>query len=96
MYRCETVDVLGSPMPVLLFEPAGEGPHPGLVIAQHLPVAHAGLEHDPFQIKTGERYSSKPPFHPPAIYPEYPYDSSELDESNMVYEGVRNLLRLLE
>ena len=58
MYRCETVDVLGSPMPVLLFEPVGEGPHPGLVIAQHLPVAHAGLERDPFQIKTGERYAA--------------------------------------
>jgi carboxymethylenebutenolidase len=56
MYRCETVDVLGKPMPVLVFEPEGEGPHPGLVIAQHLPTAHAGLEKDPFQIDVGERY----------------------------------------
>ena len=45
-------------MPVLVFEPEGKGPHPGLVIAQHLPVAHAGLETDPFQIKTGERYAA--------------------------------------
>jgi len=58
MYRTETVDVLGSSMPVLVFEPEGEGPHPGLVIAQHLPVAHAGLEKDPFQIRTGERYAA--------------------------------------
>ncbi len=58
MYRTETVDVLGNPMPVLVFEPEGKGPHPGLVIAQHLPVAHAGLETDPFQIKTGERYAA--------------------------------------
>ena len=57
MYRVDTVDVLGSPMPVLAFEPVGAGPHPGLVIAQHLPVAHAGLEKDPFQIRVGERYA---------------------------------------
>ena len=58
MYRSETVEVLGTPMPVLVFEPEGQGPHPGLVIAQHLPVAHAGLENDPFQIKAGERYAA--------------------------------------
>ena len=58
MYRSETVDVLGSPMPVLVFEPEGQGPHPGLVIAQHLPIAHAGLDKDPFQIRTAERYAA--------------------------------------
>lgn len=58
MYRVITVDVLGSPMPVLVFEPEGEGPHPGLVVAQHLPIAHAGLENDPFQLKVGERYAA--------------------------------------
>lgn len=58
MYRTVSVDVLGNPMPVLVFEPQGEGPHPGLVIAQHLPVAHAGVEKDPFQIKVGERYAA--------------------------------------
>jgi len=57
MYRSETVDVLGNSMPVLVFEPDGDGPHPGLVIAQHLPIAHAGLEADPFQVKVGERYA---------------------------------------
>lgn len=61
MYRTETVDVMGSPMPVLVFEPEGAGGndrHPGLVIAQHLPIAHAGLENDPFQIDVGERYAA--------------------------------------
>jgi carboxymethylenebutenolidase len=58
MYRTETVDVLGNTMPVLVFEPEGEGPHPGLIIAQHLPIAHTGLENDPFQIKVGERYAA--------------------------------------
>jgi len=61
VYRSETIDVMGSPMPVLVFEPDGpdgNGRHPGLVIAQHLPIAHAGLEKDPFQIDVGERYAA--------------------------------------
>lgn len=59
-YTVQTLQILGSPMPVLLFEPASRpaGPGPGLVIAQHLPVAHAGLERDPFQIETGRRYAA--------------------------------------
>lgn len=58
MYRSENVKVLDTTMPVLVFEPEGEGPHPGLIIAQHLPVAHAGLEKDPFQLSVGERYAA--------------------------------------
>lgn len=58
MYRSETLEVQGNAMPVLVFEPEGKGPHPGLVIAQHLPIAHAGLEKDPFQLSVGERYSA--------------------------------------
>ena len=57
MYRREIVDVQGNPMPVLVFEAAGPGPHPGLVVAQHLPNAHAGLEKDPFQMDVGQRYA---------------------------------------
>jgi carboxymethylenebutenolidase len=45
-------------MPTLVFEAEGDGPHPGLVIAQHLPVAHEGLEKDPFTIDVGERYAA--------------------------------------
>lgn len=58
MYRSESVEVQGSAMPVLVFEPPGDGPHPGLVIAQHLPIAHTGLTNDPFQIDVGERYAA--------------------------------------
>lgn len=58
MHRSEIVDVQGTPMEVLLFAPESDGPHPGLVIAQHLPTAHAGLEKDPFQIAVGERYAA--------------------------------------
>ena len=58
MHRTEFVTVSEKQMPVLVFEPAGDGPHPGLVIAQHLPVAHTGLENDPFQLETGKRYAA--------------------------------------
>ena len=58
MYRVETVEVLGSAMPVLVFEPEGAGSYPGLIVAQHLPIAHTGLENDPFQVNVGERYAA--------------------------------------
>jgi dienelactone hydrolase len=58
MYRSEYLDVQGHSMHTLVFEPEGAGPHPGVVIAQHLPVAHAGLEKDPFTIDLGERYAA--------------------------------------
>lgn len=58
MYSATTLDVQGSPMSTLVFNPEGEGPHPALIIAQHLPVAHAGLEKDPFTIDVGERYAA--------------------------------------
>ena len=55
MYQTKTVDIDGSPMQVLLFAPEGAGPFPGLVVAQHIPIAHEGLEKDPFTIDIGER-----------------------------------------
>ena len=58
MYRSETVDVLGNPLPVLVFEPEGEGPVPGIMVAQHLPIAHEGLEKDPFTLDIGERLAA--------------------------------------
>ncbi len=58
MYTKQTVDVQGSRMEILVFEPDGDGPFPGIVAAQHLPVAHAGLENDPFTIDTGERLAN--------------------------------------
>ena len=58
MYRKESVTVDGSPMEILVFEPAGAGPHPGVVVAQHLPVAHAGLETDPFTLDVGEKLAA--------------------------------------
>jgi carboxymethylenebutenolidase len=55
MYEKRTVDIQGSSMDVLWFAPEGAGPFPGVVVAQHLPIAHAGLEKDPFTIAVGER-----------------------------------------
>lgn len=55
MYTKQNVDIQGSPMEILVFEPEGDGPFPGMVVAQHLPIAHAGLEKDPFTIDIGER-----------------------------------------
>ena len=45
-HRIETTEVNGSPMEVFLFEPEGPGPHPGLVLCQHIPVGHTGVEND--------------------------------------------------
>ena len=57
MHRVEQLMVNGHEMPMLVFEPRASGLHAGVIVAQHLLVAHAGLELDPFQIKVGERYA---------------------------------------
>jgi len=54
----QTVDVNGSAMEILVFEPEGDGPVPGIVVAQHLPIAHEGLEKDPFTLDIGERLAA--------------------------------------
>ncbi len=36
---------------VFLFMPKGEGPHPGIVLAQHIPVGHTS-ENDTFTLTT--------------------------------------------
>jgi carboxymethylenebutenolidase len=58
MYKKETAVVQGSPMDILVFEPDGDGPFPGLIVAQHFPIAHTGLEKDPFTIDVGERLAT--------------------------------------
>jgi carboxymethylenebutenolidase len=58
MHRVETITVEGSPMEVFLFAPRGDGPHPAILLAQHIPGGHAGLENDPFTLETAERYAA--------------------------------------
>ena len=56
-YAITTVDVLDSPMEVFVFRPKGEGPHPGILLAQHVPMGHTGLENDPFTLTTAQRFA---------------------------------------
>jgi carboxymethylenebutenolidase len=58
MHQIETVSVDGSEMEVFVFEPPGQGPHPGLVLAQHIPVGHTGIENDEFTLRTAERFAA--------------------------------------
>lgn len=51
-----TVDVLGSPMEVFLFEPI-TSPASGIVLAQHIPFGHTGIENDEFTLSTARRLS---------------------------------------
>lgn len=53
--RVITVDVQGSAMEVFLFLPDGPGPHPGIVLAQHIPVGHTGIENDDFTLTSARR-----------------------------------------
>ena len=56
-YRIETISVKGSPMEVFLFEPQGAGPHPGVILCQHIPGGHTGVENDKFTLETAARYA---------------------------------------
>jgi carboxymethylenebutenolidase len=44
-------------MEIFMYTPTGNGPHPGIVLAQHIPVGHTGVENDIFTLKTAERYA---------------------------------------
>jgi len=57
-HHIETVTVEGSNMEVFVFMPQGRGPHPGLLLAQHIPVGHTGLENDEFTLRTAARFAA--------------------------------------
>ncbi|MEY2936595.1 MAG: hypothetical protein RL033_7344 [Pseudomonadota bacterium] len=44
-------------MEVFVFRPSQPGPRPGLLLLQHLPVGHTGLEHDEFTLRTAARFA---------------------------------------
>lgn len=58
MHSIATVDVLGSPMDVFLFTPQCPGPHSAVILAQHLPGGHAGLEDDEFTLDAAARIAA--------------------------------------
>lgn len=51
------LSVDGSDMETFLFLPLIDGLLPGIVLAQHLPVAHSGIENDAFTLDTARRYA---------------------------------------
>jgi carboxymethylenebutenolidase len=57
-FTVETVAVDGSPMEVFVCAPPTPGPHPGIVLAQHIPIGHTGVEKDQFTLDTALRYAS--------------------------------------
>jgi carboxymethylenebutenolidase len=57
MHRIDTIDVNGSPMEVFMYAPDGPGPFPGIVLSQHIPVGHTGLENDTVTLKKAERFA---------------------------------------
>lgn len=57
MHSIETVTVKDSPMEVFMYAPEGDGPHPALVLAMHIPVGHTGIENDEFTLKAAERFA---------------------------------------
>jgi carboxymethylenebutenolidase len=57
VHEIHTVTVQDNPMEVFIFAPEGQGPFPGIVLAQHIPVGHTGVENDVFTLKTAARYA---------------------------------------
>jgi len=57
MHRVDTLTVNDSPMEVFMYAPDGDGPHPGIVVAMHIPLGHTGIENDPFTLKVCERFA---------------------------------------
>ena len=54
----EVVEVLGSPMEVFLFVPAQGKSHPAIILCQHIPVGHTGIENDTFTLAAARRYAA--------------------------------------
>ena len=56
----ETVPVGDSAMEVFCFPPErdADGPGPGLVLAQHIPIGHTGIENDEFTLTTARRFAA--------------------------------------
>ncbi len=44
---------------------------------------------------SGIRYGRRAPFHPPSVFPEYPWDRADVDPENTAYATVRDALLLL-
>jgi carboxymethylenebutenolidase len=63
VHQIQIVNVGGSPMEVFLFEPPARArpqeKWPGLILLQHIPVGHTGIENDEFTLRTAERFAQQ-------------------------------------
>lgn len=82
-YNIEEIDIDGSVMEVFMFPPAGDGPSPALILAQHIPVGHTGLENDIFTLVTAQRFANAG-FHVavPFIFHWWPTDGDMMEKAN--------------
>ena len=48
---------MGSDMEIFLFRSKSREPSPGIVLAQHIPVGHTGIENDEFTLVTAQRFA---------------------------------------
>ncbi len=82
-YNIEEIDIDGSVMEVFMFPPAGDGPSPALILAQHIPVGHTGLENDIFTLVTAQRFANAG-FHVavPFIFHWWPKDGDMMEKAN--------------
>jgi carboxymethylenebutenolidase len=54
-HQVDIVSVQGDPMELFYFPPDTSAPQSAVILCQHFPVGHAGLEHDEFTLATAER-----------------------------------------
>ena len=77
-----TLDVDGSSMEVFRFSPEGDGPFPALILAQHIPVGHTGIENDEFTLVTARRYAAAGyEVAVPFIFHWWPKDGEMMDKA---------------
>ena len=102
MHHSETIAVNGSPMELVIAQPDGDGPFPGLLIGMHNP-AHASLADDLFTTDTAERFAAQGYVSvTPNPYHRWPADQpiadkrEKLDDKNILTDLNAGLARLSE
>ena len=81
-YSIEDIDVDGSKMDIFIFAPAGDQPTPALILAQHIPVGHTGLENDTFTLATAQRFADAGYLVAvPFIFHWWPKDADMMDKA---------------
>lgn len=86
-YNIVECDVLGSPMEVFTFQPASSPPYPGIVLAQHIPVGHTGVENDEFTLVTAQRLADAGYF---VAVPFIFHWWDKADDIKVKFEGARD------